>query len=171
MGTPSPLAIYAVDTSSLITLQPMPRRTFGLLWSRIDALAEARRFLVPEEVQRELGDDAAEEPVAWLRTHNDIVISTINLWDRAREVANQYRNRGLVDLAKPNGSADPYVIALALHERDRQRATLWECPVIIVTQERRKRPGKVAIPDACDDYGLTATNLQGLFDSEGWSDL
>lgn len=163
--------VYVIDTSSFINLQPMRRRTFGVLWNRMDALAEAGRLLVPEEVQRELGDDIAEEPVAWLRTHGGIVIPTKTLWDRAREVAERYRDQGLVDLAKPSGTADPYLIALGLYERERQQGMLWESQVVLVTQERRRRPGRVAIPDACDDYGLDVTNLQGLFDSEDWDDL
>ena len=171
MNAPSPRPIYAIDTSSFIILQPMRRRTFGLLWSRMDALADDGRLLVPEEVQRELGGDHTEEPVAWLRDHPGIIVPTAALWGRAKEVANRYKDQGLVDLAKPGGSADPYLIALGLEERDRQRATLWECPVIIVTQERRKRPSKVGIPDACDDYGLRSVPLQGFFDSEGWDDL
>jgi len=168
---PSQLPIYVLDTSSLITLQALKRRNFGLLWGRLDGLADNRRVLVPEEVQRELGDEDDEEPVVWLRDHRGIVVSTADVWDRSREIADRYTNMGLVDLAKPNGSADPCLIALALEERDRQRATLWECPVVVVTQERRKRPSKVGIPDACDDYDLAVINLQGLFDSEGWSDL
>lgn len=171
MDAPAQRPIYVLDTSSLIELQPLKRRNFGLLWGRLDGLADARRVLVPEEVQRELGDEDDEEPVVWLRDHRGIVVATAQLWDRSREVADRYKNQGLVELAKPNGSADPCLIALALEERDRQRATLWECPVVVVTQERSKRPSKVGIPDACNDYGLAVMNLQGLYDSEDWSDL
>lgn len=160
---------YSLDASPLIQLQAMPRRTFGTLWQRLDRLADAGRLMVAEEVQRELGDDVSEDPVLWLHDHAGIVVPTEHLWARARAVANSYRD--LIDLAKPNGSADPCVIALAVLERERQQGQLWQAPVIVVTQERRKRPSKVAIPDACDDYGLPCINLQGMFDMEGWTDL
>jgi hypothetical protein len=165
---PSSSPLYVIDTSSLIQLQPLLRRTFGLLWNRMDQLADAQRAVVPEEVQRELGDDEAEAQVRWLRDHPAIVRGTAELWDRARLVANRYPD--LVDLAKP-GSGDPFVIALALAEREQHQATLWPRPVIVVAEEHSKRPSKVAIPDACDDYGLRVVRLQGLFDSEGWTDL
>jgi Domain of unknown function (DUF4411) len=164
-----PEALYSVDTSSLIQLQGMPRRTFGTLWQRLDALADAGRFMVAEEVQREIGDDASEDPVKWLRDHPGIIVPTEVVWPTGRLVANKYTD--LVDLAKPNGSADPCVIALALMERERQQSQLWQSPVLVVAQERRKRPSKVAIPDACDDYGLLCVNLQGMLDREGWDDL
>jgi hypothetical protein len=164
-----PKAIYSVDTSPFIVLQPLKRKTFGRLWTRLDALADAGRLLVAEEVYRELHSSADEEPVKWLRERSGIIVPTDVLWDRACAVADAHRD--LVDLAKPTGSADPCVIALALMERDRQQATLWGAPVIVVTQEKRKRPGRAAIPDVCDDYGLEAVNLQGMFDMEGWDDL
>lgn len=170
MDASSPRPIYAVDTSSFIELQRrFRRRTFGRLWTHLDGLADNGRLVVPEQVHRELGDDITQDPVRWLRDHSGIVHPTAHLWDRAKEVANRFTD--FVDLAKPDGSADPYLIALALEERDRQRSTLWESPVILVTEENRKRPGRVAIPDACDEYGLTVVKLQGLFDSEGWEDL
>lgn len=149
----------------------MPRRTFGTLWQRLDVLAETGRLLVAEEVQRELGDDASEDPVQWLQDHSGIVVQTEVLWATASVVVNGYRDTGLVDLAKPNGTADPCVIALALMERDKPQQRLWQSPVVVVTQERSKRPTKVAIPDACADYGITCVNLQGMFDMEGWDDL
>lgn len=168
----APRPIYVVDTCSLFLLQTHRRRTFGRLWARLDSLADDRRFLVPEEVERELGDDDHEDAVVWVRDHRTtVVVSTAQLWARSQEVAGRYPKPGLVDLAKPSGTADPFLIALALEERDRQRATLWESPVKVITEERTRRPGRVAIPDACDDYGLEVGNLQSLFDSEGWEDL
>lgn len=171
MDRPAGKPTYVVDTDALINLQDRyPRRTFGLLWSRLDGMVDEGRLLVPEEVQRELGDDS-KDAVRWLQDHPVVVGPTAQLWEGAAAVAKDYPS--LVDLAKPGGSADPFLIFLALDQRERQRATLWasSTPVVVVTQERRKRPGKVAIPDACDDYELGVTNLQGLFESEGWDDL
>jgi len=42
------------------------------------------------------------------------------------------RHPDLVDLAKPEGSADPFVVACALEERDRLASTLWARPVFVV---------------------------------------
>jgi Domain of unknown function (DUF4411) len=165
--TPKPR--YSIDTSSLVVLQPLKRRNFGRLWGRLDEMADAGRLLVAEEVYRELHSSADDDPVKWLREHSGIIVPTEVLWERSSVVADAHRD--LVDLAKPTGSADPCVIALALVERERQQSILWGCPVLVVTQEKRKRPGRTSIADACDDYGLPVVNLQGMFDAEGWDDL
>jgi len=53
------------------------------------------------------------------------------------------RHPDLVDLAKPEGSADPFVVACALEERDRLASTLWARPVFVVIEEKRRAPAKV----------------------------
>jgi hypothetical protein len=167
---PEAKPIYVVDTDTWIELhRHHKRRNYGVLWSRLDALADSRRLLVPEEVEKELGSDLSEDPVRFLRDHPAAIRGTAVLWERAAEVANRFPD--LVDLAKPDGSADPYVVACALDERDRVNATLWPQPVVVVAQESRKGPTKMQIPDACDHYGLAVVKLQGLLDSEGWEDL
>lgn len=165
----TPDRCYSIDTSSLVVLQPLKRKNFGRLWGRLDEMADAGRLLVAEEVFRELHSSADDDPVKWLREHSGIIVPTEKLWDTASAVADAHRD--LVDLAKPSGSADPCVIALALLERERRQATLWGSTVTVVTQEKRKRPGRTSIADACDDYGLPVVNLQGLFDTEEWDDL
>lgn len=161
---------YVVDTDTWIELhRHHKRRNFGRLWSHLDDLADAGRLLVPEEVERELGNDLSEDPVRFLRDHPGLIRDTALLWERASEVANRFPD--LVDLAKPDGSADPYVVACALEEKDRVQATLWAQPVLVVTQESRKAPTRMQIPDACDHYGLEVLKLQGLLDSERWDDL
>jgi hypothetical protein len=161
--------LFSFDASTFIELQRQPRRAYGTLWRHLDDLADAGRMLVAEEVKRELGDDPSEDPVKFIRDHPAIVTSTEDLWERAKVVANKYRD--LVDFAKPKGTADPFVIALALETRDRQTGQLWGRATIVVSQENRKRPSKVAIPDACDDYGIRCEKHLEFFDIVGWTDL
>ena len=170
MSVSRPVLVYDIDTDSWIELQKhFKRKNFGTLWDRLHRLAEEGRLVVAEEVQRELGTDVTEDPVAFLRDHPSVIRGTAELWTRAQSVAGAYPD--LVDLAKPNGSADPFVIAAALEERDARADSLWPATVIVVTQERRTRPSKIQIPEACDDLGLQVVKLEGLLDSEGWDDL
>ena len=160
---------FSFDTSTFIELQRQPRRAYGTLWRHLDELADDGRMLVAEEVKRELGDDATEDPVQFLRDHAAIVASTEDLWETAKLVANAYRD--LVDFAKPRGTADPFVIALALETRDAKQGQLWGDSVVVVSEENRKRPSKTAIPDACDDYHIRCEKHLEFFEIVGWTDL
>lgn len=161
--------LFSFDASTFIELQRQPRRAYGTLWGHLDDLADAGRLLVAEEVKRELGDVTSEDPVKFIRDHPSIVTPTEDLWETARLVANRYRD--LVDFARPTGTADPFVIALALVTRDQQLGEIWGKSVVVVSQENRKRPNKDTIPNACDDYGIRCVKHLEFFEVVGWTDL
>jgi hypothetical protein len=72
----------------------------------------------------------------------------------------------VVNYAKPKGSADCFVIAAALVERD--LPVLMPREVIVVASERKHGPSRIAIPDACIGEGLRPMTVNEWFENEGW---
>lgn len=166
MESAAPPALYVVDTSVWIDLVPFRPPIFVTLWARIEALVTDGRLVVPEEVDHEL-NPSPDQPAQWVHDHPQIHRSTAESWERAREVADRYP--ALVNLAKPRGTADPFVVAVAIEERERADAGLWPREVVVVTNETSRLPGRVAIPDACAGYGIRSVDMYGWFSAEGWS--
>ncbi len=155
--------VYIVDTSTWWDLVPFRPSTFVGVWDLIEGLASDGRLLVPEEVDREL--NSGRYPDKWVHDRPHIHRSTVSLWDRACEVADRYPQ--LVDLAKPKGTADPFVVACAIEEIDIRSGTIFPCEAIVVTSEVSHLPGRAAIPDGCAGYGIRSVDLYGWFALEG----
>jgi hypothetical protein len=96
-------------------------------------------FVIPEEVDREL-NPSDDQPARWVHDHPQIHRSTAQSWRRAREVADRYP--GLVNLAKPRGTADPFVVAVAIEERERAAASPWPRDVVVVANETSQLPSR-----------------------------
>jgi hypothetical protein len=72
-----------------------------------------------------------------------------------------------VDIRK-KFDADVFVIATAITEKAIREEGTFPCEVYVVTNERAKLPGKVAIPDACTARNVPCTDLTGWFVLEDW---
>lgn len=158
-------SVYVVDTNVWIDLVPFRPSVFPTLWERIQGLADDGRLLIPEEVIRELLP-SQQHTCEWLRQRPELMRPTADSWDVAREVADRFPQ--LVNLAKPRGSADPFVAALGIEETARQGGMLFGNDVVVVTNERSHLPGRAAIPDACDAFGIDWVDMYGWFEREGW---
>ncbi|MFW6164473.1 MAG: DUF4411 family protein [Planctomycetota bacterium] len=108
--------VYCIDTSALIDLKlRYPRRVFPTLWARLSGLVSADRMIAPVEVKNELmaKDDELSE---WARKQDKMFAKcTQRHLALVAEI-----ERGFPDLIDPNkqrADADPFVIALALAEK------------------------------------------------------
>lgn len=149
--------IYSVDTSALMDMwaRYYPPDVFGTLWQRLDGLVQEGRFLVIDEVLRELEkkDDALHK---WVKARPAMVVPLdVSIQRRATQIINLFptlaQSGGVM-----RGRADPFVIALA-----------QERGLTVVTAENEK-PSKPKIPDACKALGIPCTTLVKLFRAEGW---
>lgn len=160
MEEPEPPA-YVVDTSAWVNLRKV--MVVPGLWARLDALVVAGRLIIPWEVCVEL-DRVDPDPLdKWVRAQAGCHRDTAGLWDSAQTIADKYPD--LVNYAK-KGSADCFVIAAAIIERD--TPVLLPCECIVVADEVRHAPGRIAIPDACDLERLRCMNVTEWFTNEGW---
>lgn len=151
---------YIVDTSGWIDLRKV--MVVPGLQARLDALVTAGRLIVPWEVCLEL-EPYPDSLDKWVHAQTGCHRSTDELWDVAQVIADKYPD--LVNYSK-KGSADPFVIAAAIMERD--KLVLVPRQAIVVASEVRHSPGRIAIPDACDLEAVRYMNLTEWFTNEGW---
>jgi hypothetical protein len=95
----------------------------------------------------ELHDWAKQRPGLFVSMDQAIVT-------RAASIVNQFP--ALVDPAKTRGTADPFVIALAVERQ-----------LIVVTAEHSK-PTRPRIPDVCQQLSVPWISLLELFRREKW---
>lgn len=148
---------YSVDTSALMDawIRYYPPDVFHSLWDSLDQLVSSGRFLVIDEVCRELSkqDDDLHK---WVKERPDMIVTLdeeIQL--AATPIINDFPS---LTNAKSvmGGSADPFVIALA-QQRD-----------LIVVMAEKSKPTKPRIPDVCREIGIVCITLVELFRREGW---
>ena len=148
---------YSVDTSALMNgwTKHYPPDVFETVWERIAGLIEEGRFLAPDEVLREL-EKQEDDLHKWAKARSKMFLPLEQaIQQRAGAIANQFKSLVQTKTVM-GGSADPFVIALAV-ERN----------LIVVTDEQR-RPKNPRIPDVCDALGVRCIPLVQLFREEGW---
>jgi hypothetical protein len=153
---------YVIDTSVWLTLRTV--MAVPGMWGRLNALMTDGRIVIPREVVDEVGlhGDTLDQ---WIHDHKGSHRPTEDVWDLATDIANQFPD--LVDIRK-KFDADSFVIATAIAEKAARATGMFPCEVYVITNERRKLPGKVAIPDACDALKVRCRDLTGWFELEDW---
>lgn len=158
-------SVYCADTSSLVQMQRFyPLSVFPGLWDNASALAKNGRLVGPEEVLLELerGDD---DLVRWAKKHRRIFKRlTQDVVLKAQEIVRAFPR--LVDAQRVSDvQADPFVVAMAVVERDRPSLLPREW---IVLAEESGRQGLVRIRTVCQHFEIHCVSLKELFVAEGW---
>ncbi|PKN82132.1 MAG: DUF4411 domain-containing protein [Chloroflexi bacterium HGW-Chloroflexi-9] len=149
---------YSVDTSALMDgwIRYYPSANFPRLWSSVDALIEAGRFLISEEVLEELKvhDDSLK---AWAveRQLRLVVPTDSTVAGEVQRVLAEHSR--LVMAMGGRNRADPFVIAVARL----QGAT-------VVTGEVGGTQSRPKIPSVCNALGIPVLPFLGLIQAESW---
>jgi hypothetical protein len=118
--------------------------------------------MAPKEVLEELQDvDDALLKWAGKRKQQLFRRTSRALVNRVQTILKRFP--ALVDPAQPTRNADPFVVALALEEKNK---TLGE-EVYVVTEEKY-RPGKTRISHVCEGFRLKYLTIHQMFLFEGW---
>ena len=163
MGT----RIYSIDTSSLIDLRAFPAEFFAGLWRDIENAIRIGELVSTVEVFRELKkiDDMVSR---WAKDHKEMFMDvTKEHVLLAQEILRTHK--GLVDIEKGKGNADPFVIALALEgNRNQEEEMFGNTEYVVVTQERKRQGGNPSIPNVCEFYEIECMDLFGYFREKDW---
>ncbi len=149
---------YSIDTSALLDawVRYYPPEHFPNFWRRIENLILESRFVVSEEVLRDINkhDDALSE---WLNARQrEVVEWTDNAITEAVRQILQGHER-LVMSGGTRSHSDPFVIAVA---RLRHAA--------VVTGEKGGTSRRPKIPSVCADMGIPCFGLLEMIKREGW---
>jgi hypothetical protein len=148
---------YSVDTSALLDwwVRYYPPDVFLSLKRQIEALADNGKFLIIDEVQREL-QKKDDDLYKWTSDDpNMIVAIDTEIQSQARVVIKHYPSLTQTKSAM-GGSADPFVIAMA------------QVRGLTVVTAEAPRPSRPRIPDACRGLAVPCINLLELFRREYW---
>jgi len=151
--------LYCWDTSGFLDGfdRLYPPTVFASLWDRVDALCQAGRVLVPEEVYHELKhhhDDA----YGWIREREDQVIvpTDLAIATEVRRILTHYPRLAMGGTSR--NRADPFVIATASLKS-----------ALVVTGEVGGTERKPKIPYVCDGVGVGHGRFLDVVRTEGWS--
>lgn len=147
---------YVIDTCSLTKLRTVyPADVFPGVWEKVSQLAEDGVLISVEDVLEELrvqDDEVAD----WAKERSTIFLP-LDEQAQARATKILATHPNLIDLKKPNSSADPFVIASAM---------INSC--IVVTEEGNSGgPNKSKIPDVCKHYDIKCIRLLDMLRAEG----
>jgi Domain of unknown function (DUF4411) len=153
--------LYSIDTSALIDglERYYPPARFPSLWSRVDELITAGRFLLSEEVWGEVQtkDAAARD---WCDKHKkeQLVVPTDASVARAVVDVNRASPRLVMNL-KGRNRADPFVVAVAL---------VRGCTVV-TGEANSGTPERPRIPYVCGLLKIECIRLLDLINRESWT--
>jgi len=153
--------IYVLDTNSLCVLKNFYPTTFPGLWVRIDALVASGEFISVEEAYGELTKRVdSEHLLQWVERNKAIFTPpTEKEMDFVAGIFAVQHFQQLVSqdaLLRGGLVADPWIIARA--------HSAGGC---VVTEEKLK-PNAAKIPNVCDHFQIPWTNVEGLFQLQGW---
>jgi hypothetical protein len=155
--------VYVVDTCSLLELKKFPSDVFPTLRANVDGIIDGGRLIAPREVFREVerGDD---EIRTWSRARPSVFVDLDDPTGTClEEVLGEFEAlRDIVRLGPV--FADPLIVALCL-ARSR---TDGENAYFVVTEENKKGPGSLKIPNLCEPFGLPTIKVLDLFRREGY---
>jgi uncharacterized protein DUF4411 len=151
--------IYLLDTSSFLDLKRYyPRDRLGVLWEKLEELAEEGRFITPREVVREL-EGPADEIHAWAETVPSIIELDNEQAAALREV--QTRFPKMADPSKLGPHADPICVALGL-VRTRKGEDCY-----VINEEKDTVTASEKIPYVCRAFGVKWARVLQVPELEG----
>lgn len=154
--------MYIIDTNSFIKLHGFFPSVFPTLWQKIDILIREQRLISVSEVLREINDKTGALK-KWAE-ENKIIFTKPSAEEAlfVREIFEANNGHFQHNIKRQNiltGSpvADPFVVARAKIRSG-----------ILITEEVLKPEGS-KIPNICEHFQISYSNLQGLMETEKWS--
>ena len=163
------VTVYIIDTSSLVTLhQWRPAAKNQPIWKNLDTLIRADRLLAPVEVYEELraGNDALSRWALKRRKSGVFRPTTRQHVGIAKGIIHAFPE--FVERDRPTPQADPFVVALAIHE-SRSLVSPAEQQIVVVTEEKFTPTGRPRMPHICAARGVRYMSIHQMYVNEGWT--
>lgn len=136
---------------------------FRQLWENVEKLCKNKRLIAPVEVLKEIkqGDD---ELTKWIKKMKIFIEPDEFQLAKVSDVLKNFSFLAKAEKTSPN--ADPWIIALAIVNKESESKKLLCDDYIVVTEESKTR--KDRIPEVCRKYNIECINLIELFRREKW---
>ncbi len=152
--------IYVFDTNSLRVMGSYFPERFPSFWGKMNQLISDGRIISVKEVYSELEHQAQGHLLDWVQSNKRIFLPPNP--EETEFVGEIFKNAHFLQLvsskaiAKGTAVADPFVVASAKIKN-----------ACVVTEEARKEHA-AKIPNICEHYDISYTNLDGFMGIEGW---
>jgi len=164
-----PQEVWIIDTSAVAQIRrvvPLPQRkeVFARLSKQIEdgCLAFPRQIF--DEMERGKLKNDHDHAWTWVKQSMSHCAQHEPLHDFVREAFNVPQVMRVLDPDKDHEEADPYVLALSL----KLRATGH--PVGVITEDRRTRPTKLSLSDACGLLRIVSISVEPYLEQQDiWS--
>jgi len=155
--------IYVFDSGPLIVMfRHYYRNRFPSLWELFDEMIENGGIISVREVKGEL-EDKEDSLSEWVSENSEIFLEAIP--DEGLFVSQIFQIQHFQQLISKKAQlkgkkvADPFVIAKA--------HSLGENGCVVTTE--KLKPNAAQIPNVCEHFGVSWTNLEGFMRTEGWT--
>lgn len=153
--------IYVFDTNSFSELNAYYPDIFKSFWDKFNAMVAAGAVTSTREVKTELNRSGLAHIMDWAKANGE-VFTTPNGQETAfvGKILTVKHFQALIDtkaIQRGTPVADPFVIA---------RAHI--CKGTVITQEKLK-PNAAKIPNVCEHFKISCTDLQGFMRAQKWS--
>jgi hypothetical protein len=157
-----------IDTSSIIAVRRLvPRGEQPKVFGKLDLLIASDALVYPVQVVDELERYAdttsgnPDLPFQWAKRNQPKATRHGPQFEKVREVLAHPQVRNILDPDKTGvDEADPYVLGLAMLLKDHGE-------VIVITEERRDRPGKLSLNTACGLLRLYCLSMEPFLAQQG----
>lgn len=152
--------IYVFDTTSFRVLGNYFPENFPTFWENIEQLIHKEGLISVKEVYSELENQAKGHLLKWVESNKKIFLAPHQ--EETKIVAEIFKVKHFLQLvniksiSKGTAVADPFLIASAKIRN-----------ACVVTEEVFKNNG-AKIPNVCNHFDVTCTNVAGFMANEGW---
>jgi len=158
--------IYCFDTSSVIELNRkfFQKKSLDVI-QNIEALINSGRLIIHEIVVKEIRS-GKDDIIKWVNK-NPIAVRKIDQdqWNLAQRIIQNHQSWFP---SSKEEFADPWVIALAAIENDRNKDTLFNYVCVVVAEESQKKE-RLKMRTICQEYSIECINLEEMFRRENWN--
>lgn len=153
--------IYVFDTSSFIVSGHYFPDRFPSFWTSLNEMVANNRVISVKEVRNELDVEVNKQHLSdWIKSNGHVFLkATPEETDFVAEIFAIPHFLQLVrrkSIVQGQPVADPFVIAAAKLRN-----------ACVVTEEAKKK-NAARIPNICEHFGISCTNLDGFMGDEGW---
>lgn len=154
--------IYVFDTNSLSVLKNFYPESFPSFWRQWEELVSDGTITSVQEVKRELDNrDGTDFLQAWVKRNKAMFAApSSEEFMMVQQILAISRFQALIGTqATLRGTpvADPFIVAAAKVKDG-----------VVITEERLK-PNAAKIPNVCEHFKISCTNLKGFMSQQNWS--
>ncbi len=149
---------YCLDSNCFILLTNFYRRkTFPLIWDKLDPMIENGLIVSPTEVYFEIAE-RGDEISQWVKDKKEKIFVELDEQQIVAATGILSKYRRLHDIKKTKFDADPLVVALA-----------YSYKFIVVSNEKKTNidNGRQNIANVCGAYNISCITLLDFFDEIG----